>query len=328
VQSSTVVKQILRGNPQNQGQRLDVFLQQNLPDYSRTGIQRLIKQGDVWVNKKIAKSNYKIRSDDEICILLREPEPVALTSWTYPLDVLYEDSSLLVINKPAGMVVHPAAGHREKTLVHALLAQVNNLSCAGGNLRPGIVHRLDKETSGALIVAKTDPVHRALARQFKEGEVEKVYLALVTGFITAKSGKIDVPIGRHPVNRKKMSTSSRVGKPAITLWRVVQEFTEGISLLRVELKTGRTHQIRVHLALQGHPVIGDTTYGGKKASPNSVENEQIKRIIQRHLLHAWRIGFRHPESGKWIRLQAPLPQDMVGVLSILNKKTEKMVKEA
>jgi 23S rRNA pseudouridine1911/1915/1917 synthase len=305
-----------------------LFIQQNLPEYSRTGVQRLIKEGNVCVNQKIAKSGYKVRTGEEICIFIRKPEPPEFTTWFYPLDILYEDSSLLVINKPAGMVVHPSAGHREKTLVHALLAQVKDLSGTGGTLRPGIVHRLDKDTSGALIVAKTDRVHWGLARQFKKGEVEKVYLALVRGPMPTKRGKIDAPIGRHPVNRKKMSTLSPAGKPAFTSWWVEQEFTEGISLLRVELKTGRTHQIRVHLALQGHPIIGDTTYGGKKASPHFLKNEQLRQTIQRHLLHAQKIGFTHPETGRWLSLQAPLPQDMVAALSILNKKNEKMVKES
>jgi 23S rRNA pseudouridine1911/1915/1917 synthase len=321
-------QQDFKVSPHSQGQRLDLFIQQNLPEYSRAGIQRLIKKGNIWVNQKIVKGGYKVRQGDEVRVLMPEAEPPDLTPWHYPLDILYEDSSLLVINKPAGMVVHPSAGHRDQTLVHALLARENGLSQVGGILRPGIVHRLDKDTSGALMVAKTDHVHWKLAHQFKQGAVEKIYLALVKGPMPAQHGTIDAPISRHPVDRKKMSTLSLSGKPAITLWQVEREFTEGVCLLRVELKTGRTHQIRVHLAREGRPVLGDIVYGGRKASPRSLTDKRLWQVVGRHMLHAYSIGFVHPETGQWLCLEAPLPQDMVDALSILTKKTEKVVKES
>jgi 23S rRNA pseudouridine1911/1915/1917 synthase len=322
-------QQKLKVSPCSQGQRLDLFIQQNLPDCSRAGIQRLIKKGNIRVNQKIVKKGaYKVRQGDEVHVFMPQAAPPELTPWHYPLDILYEDSSLLVINKPAGMVVHPSAGHRDQTLVHALLARGIGLSQVGGILRPGIIHRLDKDTSGALMVAKTDSAHWELARQFKRGGIEKIYLALVKGPMPGKCGTITAPIGRHPVNRKKMSTLSPSGKPATTLWRVEREFTGGICLLRVELKTGRTHQIRVHLAREGRPVLGDSVYGGRNASPRSLMEQDLRQVVRRQMLHAYSIGFMHPETGQWVRLEAPLPQDMVEVLSVLTKKTEKVVKES
>lgn len=308
---------------QDRAQRLDLFIQCYLPEHSRSRIQQLIKEGHVSVNHGEVKAGYKIRPGDRVSVSIPEPEPLDLRPWEYPLQILYEDSALLVIDKPAGMVVHPSAGHGRHTLVHALLAYLEDIPHVGGAERPGIVHRLDKDTSGVLVVAKSDRAHRELSRQFKEGTVKKSYVAIVKGHMPQTKGVIEAPIGRHPINRKKMSVHSRAGKYALTFWQVKQEFAVGATLLNVELKTGRTHQIRVHLAMIGHPVIGDATYGGKNASPLFLKDERCRKAVKRHMLHAADIGFIHPESGQWLACHALLPQDMSEVLAILTKKNDK-----
>lgn len=304
------------------GQRLDLFVLERLSGHSRSGIHKLIKEGCVRVNGNEVKSGYRIRTADRIDVVIPEPERLDLSPWHHPLEFLHQDADILVINKPPGMVVHPSPGHWAKTMVHALLASVEDLSQIGGTIRPGIVHRLDKDTSGILLAAKNDEAHQELIRQFKEGAIEKTYLAIVAGRMDERRGIIDAPIGRHPVDRKKMSVNSRSGKRAVTLWRVEKEFRVGASLLQVEIKTGRTHQIRVHLALEGHPVLGDKKYGGKRACLPFQEARSLHNLLERQMLHAWKIGFIHPVTRQRISLQAPIPRDMLDVLEALEEKNK------
>ncbi len=297
-----------------------MFIHDKAPRFTRSAIQKLIKEQRVSVNRKQVKSGYRIRPGDCIEITIPEPEPLLLNPWDHPLDILYEDSSIVVINKPAGMVVHPSPGHWSETLVHALLGRSTDLSQIGLKIRPGIVHRLDKDTSGALIVAKSDHSHQNLSRQFTNGEIKKVYLAFVTGDMSEPEGVIDQPIGRSPVDRKKMSTRSRSGKRALTFWKVERRFSLGITLLRVEIKTGRTHQIRVHLAQLGHPVLGDPVYGGKRSSAKQFGEEALEELVRRQLLHAHEVGFTNPETGEFMTVTAALPEDMKAVADFLTKK--------
>jgi 23S rRNA pseudouridine1911/1915/1917 synthase len=235
-----------------------------------------------------------------------------------PLQILYEDRYLLVIDKPAGMVIHPAPGHREGTLVNAILHHCDDLSGIGGVIRPGIVHRLDKDTSGVLLVAKNDETHRHLSDQFKTHQVKKTYKALVFGSPGEDEGVIKLPVGRHPEDRKKMSTKSRRGKDAVTRWRVVGRYGE-VTLLDVDIETGRTHQIRVHLSDLGHPVVGDRVYGGT-GRLKSVKDAALRSrlsAVPRQALHAWRIGFTHPVENREMEFTAPLPEDMQPLLDYL-----------
>lgn len=287
-----------RVDAENAGKRLDQFLAGESSGLSRARIQELIKAGNVVLNGGPAKASTRLRDGD--AILLHEPPPVS--SGTAPeeiaLDVIYEDDDFIVLNKAAGMVVHPAAGHWGGTLVNALLHHCPALSGIGGTQRPGIVHRLDKETSGCIVAAKNDLAHQALARQFAGREVTKIYLALAAGIFARKSGLIEGAIGRHPVQRKKMAvlTGGRA-RDAKTTYRVLAELTVG-TLVECVLHTGRTHQIRVHLKHLGHPVLGDEVYG-KRAG------------YARQMLHAWRLGFQHPRTGKPMIFESPIPPDFV-----------------
>ena len=280
------------------GQRLDRFLADSLPAFSRSRLQALIRDGFVKVNGKPARPRNVVRHGDSI--EWREPEITKIDAEPEPmdLDILFEDDDLLVINKPAGLVVHPGAGHRQHTLVNALLAHCKNLSGIGGKERPGIVHRLDKETSGALVIAKNDATHRDLAKQFADRTIGKVYLALVAGVPRKSFGTIEAPIARHPVHRKKMSVAQRAGRSARTEYRVVRSSGDA-SLVECTIHSGRTHQIRVHLHHLGHPVLGDKLYGGKRAGN-----------FPRQMLHAWKLSFRHPRTGKTMNFTAPIPQDL------------------
>jgi 23S rRNA pseudouridine1911/1915/1917 synthase len=283
--------------PAHTGQRLDRFLAESLPAFSRSRLQRFIRDGFVKVNGKPARPRDLIRGGDTV--EWREPEITKIDAEpeAIDLDVLFEDDDLLVINKPAGLVVHPGAGHQTHTLVNALLAHCKNLSGIGGKERPGIVHRLDKETSGALVIAKNDATHRDLAKQFADRTIGKVYLALVAGVPRQSSGIIDAPIARHPVHRKKMSVAQRAGRSAKTEYRVLRSSGDA-SVVECTIHTGRTHQIRVHLHHLGHPVLGDKLYGGKRAGN-----------LPRQMLHAWKLSFRHPRTGKTMSFTAPIPQD-------------------
>lgn len=280
------------------GVRLDQFLAASLPSLSRARIQALTKDGHVTLNGAAPKPSAKLHPGDTISLHEPPPTPTATRPEAIALDVLFEDQDLIVINKPAGMVVHPAAGHWEGTLVNALLHHCPALSGIGGEQRPGIVHRLDKETSGCLVAAKNDAAHRGLARQFAGREVTKIYLALVGGRLPHASGEIDAAIGRHPVNRKKMTVVGEGrGRTARTSYRVLRELGEA-TLVECTLHTGRTHQIRVHLQHLGHPLLGDEVYGRRGN-------------YARQMLHAWQLGFAHPVRGEPMRFESPMPQDFV-----------------
>ena len=284
------------------GQRLDQFLRGELPEHSRAFLQKLIEQGHIVVNGGASKASYKVRDGDKICVeipplrlLATQPEEIALA-------ILFEDDDLIVVNKPAGLVVHPAAGNYEHTLVNALLHHCRGaLAGIGGVERPGIVHRLDKGTSGCIVVAKTDFAHKALVVQFKSRAVKKIYRAVCWGKFARPSGRIETVIGRSERDRKKMSARTSRGRPAVTDYHVLKQFAD-FALVEVHIHTGRTHQIRVHMAHIGHPVVGDATYGGAHLTNIS---------IARPLLHAYKLGFTHPRSQEFVEFTAPVPDDMV-----------------
>jgi 23S rRNA pseudouridine1911/1915/1917 synthase len=277
--------------------RLDQFLARELPKFSRSRLQTLIRSQNVKLNGASARPRDLVRAGDRIEVIEPPPEKIDNRPEPIPLEVLYEDEDLILINKPAGMVVHPGAGQREHTLVNALLHHFPKLSGIGGKERPGIVHRLDKETSGCLVVAKTDEAHRGLSRQFADRTVEKIYLALVAGRLRKTAGTIEEKVARHPVHRQRMSVSSHRGRAAKTEYRVLNG-SEKMSLIECVLHSGRTHQVRVHLHHLGNPVLGDKVYGGKYATNFS-----------RQMLHAWKLGFQHPRTGEGMRFEAPLPRD-------------------
>jgi 23S rRNA pseudouridine1911/1915/1917 synthase len=284
--------------------RLDQFLAKWLPEYSRSRLQQLIRAGFVRLNQQATRPRQIVRIGDKIDLLEPPLEKIETLPEPIPLDVLFEDDDLIVINKPAGLTVHPGAGQREHTLVNALLSYCTTLSGIGGKERPGIVHRLDKETSGCLVVAKNDIAHRELSKQFAARSVEKIYLALVAGKLRKAAGIIDEKIGRHPVHRQRMSVSARRGRAAKTEYRVISSSDEG-SLIECRLHSGRTHQIRVHLHHLGHPVLGDKIY-----APRFAKN------FPRQMLHAWKLGFRHPRTGEWKNFEAPLPLDFATAIKL------------
>jgi 23S rRNA pseudouridine1911/1915/1917 synthase len=279
-------------------------------------LQRLIDDQDVLVNGKPAKSSYKLRRDDTIELELIPSPAMRFEPENIPLDIIYEDEELLVVNKPAGLVVHPAAGAYSGTLANALAFHLQNLPQQDGNVRPGIVHRLDKGTSGLMVVAKTERAHESLANQFRERAVFKSYVALVHGTVEQESGRIDQPLARDPRNRTRMAVV-RGGRGALTLFRVRRRY-DRFTLLDLELKTGRTHQIRVHLAWLKHPVVGDESYS--EGRDNNINNPSLAaqvRKMNRQFLHAERLGFRHPKTGKQLRFKAAMPSDLESVLEIL-----------
>jgi 23S rRNA pseudouridine1911/1915/1917 synthase len=283
--------------------RLDQFLAKRLPEFSRSRLQRLIRTGFVRLNNAITRPRQVVRGGDRIELAEPPLEKIETLPEQIPLEVLFEDDDLIVINKPAGLVVHPGAGHREHTLVNALLNHCTTLSGIGGKERPGIVHRLDKETSGCLVAAKNDSAHRDLSRQFAERTVEKIYLALVAGKLRRVTGVIDEKIGRHPVHRQRMTATASRGRAARTEYRVVRS-SERASLVECRLHSGRTHQIRVHLHHLGHPVLGDKVYAARFA-----------KDFPRQMLHAWKLGFRHPRTQEWKSFEAPLPDDINDALA-------------
>ena len=298
------------------GKRLDIYLREKL-DFSRSLIQEWIKEGRVMVPGRKVTPHYRVREGDEIVVsippLSPQPEPEEI-----PLPIIYQDEDIVVINKPPGLIVHPAGKRRKGTLVNALLYYFpNSLSRLGGETRRGLVHRLDKGTSGVMIVARNDISHERVARQFQERKVKKVYLALVWGEPEKEEGEIFAPVGRDLRNRKKMSIYSPHGKTAFTKFRVKERFP-GVAFLEVYPLTGRTHQIRVHLSSIGHPIVGDELYGGKKFSGSVLE--MLRKKINRPLLHAYQITFLHPKSGKEMTFTAPLPEDFKTVLGFLRKE--------
>lgn len=297
----------------DQTDRLDRYLAYQLPDLSRSRIQRLIEEGNIQVNGKVCTSKKAtVQPCDRIQIKIPAAQPLKLKPAEIPLDILYEDDSLLIINKPAGLVVHPAPGHSEGTLVNALLAHCTNLPGIGGVQRPGIVHRLDKDTSGALAIAKTDSAQQHLQAQFKTKTARREYLGIVYGAPKSESGTIDLPIGRHPIDRKKMAVVpiEKGGRSAMTHWRI-KERLGNYTLMHFQLETGRTHQIRVHCAHIGHPIVGDSVYSsGRSVGVN----------LSGQALHAWQLRLQHPVTGEWIEVTAPPPPEFVTLLEVLRRR--------
>ena len=291
------------------GERLDAFLSRQGDNLSRSAAQKLIEAGAVRLNGKLPKKNDRLNLGDTVEYTIPEPKEVDIAPKDIPLEIVYEDEDVAVINKPKGLVVHPAAGHQDDTLVNGLLyAMGDSLSGINGELRPGIVHRIDNDTSGLLAIAKNDLAHTVLASQLKDHSMARTYEAIVCGSFREDSGTVDAPIGRHPTDRKKMCVTQRNSKPAVTHWEVVERF-RGYTHIRCRLETGRTHQIRVHMAYIGHPILGDTVYGHKK--PELGQSSQC--------LHAGALCFRHPRDGRPILVFAPLPDYFQQVLEKLRK---------
>ena len=302
-------ERILEVTPDFDGKRIDQCLAASFSDCSRSFLQKLLKDGKVSINGKTQKASSKVAAGDAVLVLLPEPEELNVDPENIPLDILYEDDDLLVVNKPKGMVVHPAAGHSSGTLVNAVLYHCRgNLSGINGVLRPGIVHRIDKDTTGALLVCKNDTAHRDLAEQLKCHSIRRRYRAVVQGNLKDDEGTIEGPIGRHPTDRKKMAINHKNGKDAVTHYKVLERFGQA-TYVECRLETGRTHQIRVHMASIGHPLLGDTVYGSSR-NPYHLEGQA---------LHAMILGFVHPRTGDYMEFTAPLPEYFVKLLSKLRK---------
>lgn len=298
------------------GNRLDAYIASQIDGWSRARLQRLIANEDVLVNGKVSKPSYKLRENDEIEVELIAPAADAFVPENIPIDIVYEDDTLIVVNKPAGLVVHPAAGNLSGTLANALAYHFQQLPDGGTGVRPGLVHRLDRDTSGLMVVAKTEAALENLSDQFRDRTVYKSYVALVHGRVLSSSGKIDQPVARDPGNRTRMAVV-RLGRHALTLYKVRRGF-DRFTLLDVELKTGRTHQIRVHLAWMKHPVVGDETYGAGR--DNTIQNAQLRarvRSLNRQFLHAGKLAFTHPQTNEWVKFETPLPADLEALLEVL-----------
>lgn len=293
------------------GDRIDRFLSGKLEDLSRSYIQKLVREGSVTVNGLSVKANYKTCEGDRICVSIPEPETPDIIPEEIPLDILYEDDDILVVNKPKGMVVHPAPGHYSHTLVNAVLYHCKGqLSGINGVIRPGIVHRIDMDTTGSLVICKNDRAHQILADQLKEHSITRRYHAVVYGNIKEDTGTVSAKIGRHPADRKKMSTHCASGRPAVTHYKVLERFGK-YTYIECELETGRTHQIRVHMSSIGHPILGDAVYGPSKCP----------FTLQGQTLHAKILGFCHPSTGEYMEFDAPLPEYFVRLLSTLRNIT-------
>lgn len=302
-------------------ERLDVFIAARVPDLTRSAVRRLIETDRVTVDAEPAKPSLKLKGGERIIIEIPPPIPSTPTAEEIPLEILYEDGDLIVLNKPSGMSVHPGAGNPGGTVVNALLAHCDDLSGIGGEIRPGIVHRIDKDTTGVIVVAKNDRSHQGLARQFKEHTIKRVYLALVYGSPKTDKGRIESSIGRHPVDRKRMSGSARRGKNAVTHWRIRERFGP-VSAVELRLETGRTHQIRVHLSEAGFPLLGDPVYGGS-GRLSGVKDTKLRALIRdlgRQALHAQVLGFVHPGTGEYLEFSAPVPEDMDRIIEYLEKQ--------
>lgn len=297
------------------GERIDKFLSEEFSDRSRSFLQKLIKEQYVKVNGKPVKASYRLILGDLVSILFPEPEKLNIAAENIPLDILYEDDDIIVVNKPKQMVVHPAPGHYSGTLVNALLYHCrSNLSGINGSLRPGIVHRIDMDTTGSLVVCKNDIAHQSLSDQLKEHSIHRVYEAVVHGNLKEDTGRIDAPIGRHPVERKKMSTLSKNGREAVTHYRVLERFGN-FTYIQCRLETGRTHQIRVHMASIGHPLLGDLIYGPGKC---------LFSKLQGQTLHAKTLGFIHPKTGEYMEFSAPLPEYFTNILDKLRRNSNQL----
>ncbi len=294
------------------GERLDAFLARSMEGMSRSAVQRLIEDGNVLRGGKRCRKNDRLELGDVLTVTLPEAKPVEIVPKEIPLEIVYEDEDVAVINKPKGLVVHPAPGHTDDTLVNGLLyAMGDRLSGINGEMRPGIVHRIDKDTSGLLAIAKNDLAHAVLASQLKDHTMARTYEAIVCGNLKEDSGTVDAPIGRHPTDRKKMCVTARNSRNAVTHWEVVERFP-GYTHIRCHLETGRTHQIRVHMAYIGHPILGDTVYGHK-----------YKELGQdSQCLHAGQLCFRHPRDGRPVLVFAPLPDYFLEVLNKLRKRKD------
>ena len=315
----SVDAQLLTVTDEAAGARLDSFLASHLSQISRTRVQRAIEDGDILINERVVKVSYRVRPGDQIEIDLPEPPPVELKPEPIPLNVVYEDDDLIVIDKPAGLVVHPGAGMESGTLANALVHHFNELSGKAGKIRPGIVHRIDKETSGLLVVAKNDTTHESLSNQFRDRQVFKSYIALVYGRVPNERGEIEARIGRSRSNRTRMAVlKGGAGRTAHTIFEVAERFN-GFTRLSVQIKTGRTHQIRVHLSHIGHPVVGDGAYGGGRE--NSIRDPVVKREVAglgRHFLHSAQLAFSHPRTGERLEFSSALPTELAGLLQKLS----------
>ncbi len=303
---SSATKQKLTVTASDAGRRLDLFLAERISSLSRTRIQELVREGRVLIHARVVRASHRVSAGEVIEVEIQSRPAIVAAPEDLPLELLLVDDAFVVVNKPAGMVVHAGAGHARGTLVNALLHRLGTLSKTGGNLRPGIVHRLDRETSGAMVVARTDAAHEHIAEQFKARTVRKVYVALVHGTMPKDSGTITLPISRDRRRRTRMTARERTGRHARTDWRVIARL-ERCTLIEAVLHTGRTHQIRAHFAALGHPVAGDTLYGapkGVRAGSRSLP------VLERNFLHSARLGFSHPSSGAWVEVRAPLPKDL------------------
>ena len=296
---------------EQEGERLDKFLSTIYPDFSRAFFQKLIKNQKVWVNDQNQKASFPVHTDDLVKIEIPDAVETTIVPEDIPLDILYEDQDLLIVNKPKGMVVHPSAGHYTGTLVNAIMYHCkDSLSGINGEIRPGIVHRIDMDTTGSLIVCKNDEAHVDIAQQIKEHSVNRIYVGFVCGNVKDDEGTIEGPIGRHPIERKKMAINEKNGKPAITHYKVLERFGN-YTYMQFKLETGRTHQIRVHMASIGHPLLGDALYSS---------NRSTFKNLQGQTLHAQTIGFIHPKTGEYMEFSAPLPEYFKKLLSILQSK--------
>jgi 23S rRNA pseudouridine1911/1915/1917 synthase len=308
------------------GRRLDTVVASHLVDCSRSLAAALIASRDILVDRQAKKPSYRLKPGDRIKGHIPAPRPVEHKPEPIPLQILYQDRHLIVINKQPGLVVHPAPGHPSGTLVNALLHHCPDLGAIGGEIRPGIIHRLDKDTSGTMVAAKTAEAQEELAHQFKSRQVQKKYLTLVYGDVHPEAGEIKLPIGRHPIDRKRMSTTTRKGRNAETCWKV-RERLAGITLLELDLKTGRTHQIRVHCSAMGHPVVGDPVYRPRRLASHLNQNLlnyppptiTALKSVGRQLLHAWQLSLTHPHSGRYMTFESPLPEDMDEIIAKLRQ---------
>lgn len=306
----------LTADERDSGKRLDAFLHERLPEFSRSRLQSWIKEDRVQIEGKSVRASYIVRGCESVSVAPADLPPLKAQPEALPVSVLYEDVDVIVVDKPAGMVVHAGAGHTSGTLVNALLHHFGTLSSVSGDLRPGIVHRLDRDTSGVLLVARTDSAHQALAAQFRDRTIEKTYLALVHGRMKQPQGRVATPIARDPVRRTRMSTKLSSGRSALTEYRLLEELGR-FSFLEVQIGTGRTHQIRVHLASIGHPIVGDRLYGAPAAVPDLA-------ALSRFFLHAYRLRFTSPSSGERITVESLLPAELTTFLESVREKTARM----
>ncbi|MCI5610735.1 MAG: RluA family pseudouridine synthase [Roseburia sp.] len=301
---------VMEITPEMEGERIDKCISNYLESLSRSYIQKIIKDGKAYVNDAVVKANYKVKVDDKVQFEIPDCEEPDIPPQDIPLDILYEDKDILIVNKPKDMVVNPAPGHYEGTLVNAIMFHCKDeLSGINGVLRPGIVHRIDKDTTGSIIICKNDESHRKIAQQLKEHSITRKYRAIVYGRIMEEEGTVNAPIGRHPTDRKKMAINEKNGKPAVTHYKVLERFDK-YTYIECQLETGRTHQIRVHMTSIGHPLLGDEVYGNAKC-PFKLEGQT---------LHAMTIGFIHPTTGEYVEYEAPLPEYFEHLLQILRTK--------